>query len=545
MSIVPPGINPVTDKPLAWMNDDDLVLAPMPSAWLDAAGERRNGDGPADEEAWVEEPGRRTWLLSMLGAARRHGAGYEALRALAETAGATQCSPEFPEDEAEQLAREVAKLPAAEMPDEQWETMLGAIPEYPVEALPPAGQDLVREAAEAGLSPALVGGAALAALAIAVGSESELPALGKERAILRIPLLAPAGTGKSPAQTLAFEPLRSSAIRLLGNLTLEALVRELVKNPTAPIVPDELATWIRGLGQYKRGSSGDSAIALELWSGTPQDYHRVAGGTDENKVQVHVERPTVTICGGLQPHLHHLLGVDEDGFRHRWLPHLAPLAPVADELPVDGPPESWSALLKRMVERAGITEHLDDRVRWEQRRVWKLDPEALECFQDYRYGWKLHARETMESESVRGALDKADTHLARIALVLAEADWSDRDSLVVTADVVERAALIVDFALTCWRALPPVGGLAYSRKDEVLTDAVERVRAWIELHGGETTGRDLQRANVAGIRTSSQRDEVLKLYEATYPGCVTKEHPRTGRPSVIVRAPKRVAGDTP
>src|SRR5204863_10201068 len=93
---------------------------------------------------------------------------------------------------------------------------LGATPCYPADALDTPARQLVEHGEAAGLPTALVGGAVLAALAAAVGPQAEIEVnpTWSERAILWVPLLAPRGAGKSPAQSLAFRPPREHDAQL-------------------------------------------------------------------------------------------------------------------------------------------------------------------------------------------------------------------------------------------------------------------------------------------------------------------------------------------
>src|SRR5919199_2409907 len=150
-------------------------------------------------------------------------------------------------------ARFIVQEVGARGPSGKVETVptIGAVPEYPVEALPVAARSLVSFGVEVGLPAALLAGSALAALAAAVGPAARLQVTPAwcERAILWIPNLAPRGAGKSPAQELAFAPLRDHDAQLqaegdegdegedadvddrvgvlFGDLTLEALARNL------------------------------------------------------------------------------------------------------------------------------------------------------------------------------------------------------------------------------------------------------------------------------------------------------------------------------
>jgi hypothetical protein len=316
---------------------------------------------------------------------------------------------------------------------------------------------------------------------------------------------------------------------LFGDTTLEALARSLHGAQGAGTLDlDELAVLLRGMGEYKRGAGGDRGRFLALWSGAPWRFTRVGGGAQSNKVRLRVPRPTLTIVGGLQPALHELLGGEEDGLRPRWLPHLAALPDEEGALGDRRRPTDWQMLLGQ---------HLLPKRH--EPREWKLAPAALAAFEQHRRRWKAAARRG-ESASTSAALVKADVHCARIALVFAEAQAPGRGG-DVEASVINRAARVIDFTTDCWRALPEQGGLALSTRDWRLDQHLERLVAWLEEHGGQASRRELQQARVAGARTASDLDALLKRYEDRFPGHVTEGTPPAGGlATVVVRAPRRV-----
>ena len=418
------------------------------------------------------------------------------------------------------------------------ESTLGAIPTYPTEALPAPARTLVAEAARTGLPAALTGGAVLAAMAAAIGANAQLAVTDSwpARAILWVALLAPAGAGKSPSQDLAFGPLRARDAdagdedgRVLhGDTTLEALARELAASDGAGAADlDELTVLLRGLGEYKRQGGGDRGRFLQLWTGAPWTIKRVGGGGQANAVRLRVNKPTLVICGGLQPRLHELLGGEEDGMRPRWLPHLAAMPERASLQSVES--AEWATLLDVLASRRA------------QPRRWHLGPPALRAFEHFRKVWKNEARGA-ESATVTAALVKSDVHLARAALVLAEAERPCAGG-AVTAETVERAACIVRFTLDCWRALPAHGSLALTRRDEVLDRGIAKLIDWLERReGGKGSRREIRRACVAGARTADQVEALLSRYEDMYPGCVVEESgSHGGLPTTIVRAPRRTS----
>lgn len=418
------------------------------------------------------------------------------------------------------------------------EPMLGEIPIYPMDALPSTARELVRHGEASGLPRALVAGAALGAISAAVGAGAtlEITPSWSERAILWLPLLAPRGGGKSPSQDLAFHPLRwhDAALEgedggvLLGDTTVEALARDLhAAAGAAALDLDELAVLLRGMGEYKGSSSGDHGRFLALWTGSPWSYRRVgSSGKAKNAIRLNIPFPTLTICGGLQPALHDLLGGEEDGLRPRWTPHLAPMPEGTGKLVRTPVPTDWQTLIGGLLLpiRGGV-------------RVWELDHNALGAFEEYRAQWKAQAHEH-ETATTSAALVKADIQLGRITLALAEASKPGAGE-PVGEELVHRAAQIVNFVMDCWRALPEQGGFALSRVDETLDRAIPRLIAWLEDHGGKASKRELQRSHVAGVRTAADLTKLLTRYEQRYPGTLTTAQPKRGPATVVVSAPVR------
>ena len=235
--------------------------------------------------------------------------------------------------------------PSGKSPPVDDEAGLAAIPDYPVEALPVAARSLIRST---GLPVGLVAGAALAAMATAIGPKAVLRVMNgwEERAIIWPALLAVRGAGKSPAMWLAFKPLHDhDALAeedqeplLTTDSTVEAIAR-VMRNAdgAATVYLDELSVLLRGMGEYTGG--GARGRWLTLWSGAPWRYTRVGSGGSKLAVDIRIGAPTTVIVGGLQPALHELLGGDEDGLRPRWLPHYA--VPSTEPLQRAAVPRSW------------------------------------------------------------------------------------------------------------------------------------------------------------------------------------------------------------
>lgn len=281
-----------------------------------------------------------------------------------------------------------------------------------------------------------------------------------ERAILWVAPMAPPSGGKSPAQELAYRPVREHDASLAAShaegleleaqavLTADQTMEALVRTPHAAkgsvaVDGDELSLVLRGLGEYKR-AGGDQGRFLSLWTGAPLVFNRVGSqGKDTNGIQIYIPQPTLVVCGGLQSHLHELLGGDEDGMRPRWLPHLAGGTLTGGNLGARQP-DGWRQLLQGLLSSRGTE------------RTWTFTSSALDAFRRHQRAWRRQAR-GIETPSVGAALKKADTHLARIALVFAEAE-NPGEGGAIGSDLIDRAAEAVEFVLNCWRALPEQGG---------------------------------------------------------------------------------------
>jgi DNA polymerase I len=433
---------------------------------------------------------------------------------------------------------------------------LPAVPEYPVSGLAGPLRELVDSAAAAGLPASLAGGAGLGALA-AVSGLADLSVYPQwtVRPCLWIPLIAPAGGGKTPAITLARRQLReldssrhfvlaeemadwletprkergerpNDPTRLIDDITVEMVARWLDRGDgTGAIDSDELSDWLRGLSRYRQAGGTDAARWLALWSTQPWRYMRVALDVD-----ILISRPVITVCGGIQPHLVHLLGPEGDGMRPRFLPHLSL---TTDLHPGSAPAaESWDQAIAALYELR-------------EPRTWSLQGRPLAAWQAAEAGWQRE-RKGAESPSTMAALAKADEQCARIALVLAESLDPGKGG-AMPPEAMDAAIALTGYVLDCWRALPAHRSLTTSRKDESLYGAVDELADWLERRAAPASRREIQRAHVAGIRDAARLSEVLYLYERVYPGSLKDETPKDregkrGPSGLLIHAPRRAKG---
>jgi hypothetical protein len=455
-------------------------------------------------------------------------------------------SPDEARRAAEAAADSCEPLPGAGILDEP--SLLGSIPPYPLSSVAGPLAKLVNSTT---LPAALVAGAGLAAVAGLSGlADLIMPDGSQVRPVLWIPLIAPRGAGKTPAMDAAMSLVRQldaaeheryreavsdwqqmsvkdrgkfppDPTRRIDDATLEALVRWLNRGDgTGLVESDELSGWLQAIGQYKR-TSGDKGRWLAMWSAQPWRYQRVGGDLD-----ICISRPVVSLVGGLQPHLHPLLGDEDSGFRPRWLPHMAPLSPVAwDTRPCE--PTEWDAAISKLYEAR-------------DRREWTLGGEPLDLWKDASARWKRQARGA-ESAATSAALDKSDIQCARVALIISESIHPGAGG-PVGLDAMTSAVAIVEYAMNCWRALPDQSAFALSIRDEKLAQKVDQLASWLETRaGGQATKREIQQARVAGARTAKDLNILLTEYAAVHPGALLADQPTGARgPSgVIVKAPAR------
>jgi Protein of unknown function (DUF3987) len=425
--------------------------------------------------------------------------------------------------------------------------VLTPIPAFPIGVLPDSAKGLVKSV---GVPPALTAGAALAAAATAIGGEAEIAVNNSfiRRPIVWVPQIAPTGAGKSPALEAAYRPLdewqdERPPIEVPGkkkgetevidppeltvsDCTLESLARDLDVNQSTGIKVDELSQLLRGLGEYK-GGSGDRGRFLKLWTGSRWVYRRVgSGGKAGNAVKLTIKKPTVSICGGLQTALHHLLGAEDDGQRERWLPHLAPRGQLSRGT---GNAEAWRAVIRDLLDNQEIP------------RKWTLSPKAYTLWSTTDDRWKAEGKHTSNSTALNGVMQKLGLQVLVVALVLAELDDPVTSrTLLVSEDAMSRAITWVTFSLDCWRALPEAGGLALSYRIKELDGAVDKIVAWLDEHTPVARKSQLLSAHVGGVRTAGEMSEVVDRYKEVHPGCVWTQpaNAQGGRPGTIICSPR-------
>jgi hypothetical protein len=366
------------------------------------------------------------------------------------------------------------------------------LPAFPVDAMPVKARAFIRETAKALDCPLdLVGVPVLGAMSVAIGNSRRVRMKRdwSPSPALYLAVVDRSGSGKSPAQRAAHEPIvrrqreyrdryeeakrdyerekaeydrlpsREKAGRRpprkpyfprtwVDDATVEALGTRLKENWRGLyLIQDELSGWMAGMNQYRQGKGNDRQKYLQIWGGQTIAIDRKS--SDEPEI---VERPFLTICGGIQPsRLKDLADSRQDGFFERFLvayPEESVARPVLDdEISVEAK-RSYHDLIRKLYNLETAEEGTPDTV--------PLSLEAKRAFEEYSDALADEQEFGALPEGMRAAIPKLREYLARISLMMAvcrmETDRSDRsdrfpDIFDVSKDVlpedVERASTLV------------------------------------------------------------------------------------------------------
>ncbi len=362
------------------------------------------------------------------------------------------------------------------------------MPNFPLDVFPSAVRRYVADSAAAlGVAPDLIAVPLLAMAGGAIGNTRAL--LVKpgwiERPILWAAVIALPGSGKSPALTVARQPLdtlqgtswaryREALARWEAEVaaakvekrrdelarpelehyftvdaTVEALSRILAGSAGVVLVRDELAGWVKSHDAYRKG--GDRESFLSLWAGQALKVDR------RGAEPLFVPRPVLCVAGGIQPdRLPELRGDGEalDGFLDRFLfaypetrPHL------------------WTEATPDPTDRATV-ERLFARLRAggaEDGHLIRLSSEARRVFATW---YDENARHIAAARGLAaGFAAKFPGQLARLTLILHTLNRPDDLRGEVPRETVEDGIALVEyFAAHLARVLPAFGASARPRE---------------------------------------------------------------------------------
>lgn len=395
-------------------------------------------------------------------------------------------------------------------------------PPFPVDALPPVVRALVEAGAAAlDVDPAFVAVPLLGFAAGCIGKRYcvEVKQGYRQWPILYVAIVGPPGSGKTPALTLAREPLdrlqqeawrryqeEATAYRrdlsdwerrrkdgsateddkptaptlahfYTTDATIESLSVSLMTSPGLAYIRDELVAWVRACDQYRSGKGTDRQKWLGAWS-------KEAWKIDRKKAEpVYVPHPAISVIGGVQPEilpeLAHEAGAS-DGFIDR----------ILWSYPPEHYPDDTDATVGEATMVAACRVFAALRPEWqteptEESIAIALDPDARSLYRSWHRDNTRLLREA--SGLVQGLYAKLPNQAARLALVLhclAHPDDCGRRR-IGAATMGAALELVEYFRAHAYRVLPRFGVTGAGDTGSV----VGKVAAILDGAGGEWVGR--------------------------------------------------------
>jgi hypothetical protein len=354
------------------------------------------------------------------------------------------------------------------------------LPPYPTHVFPPPVRRFIIEAAAALDAPEeMIGLPLMAFAAAAIGNTRfvEIKRGFRQRPILWTAVVGKPGTAKSPGLDAASGPLRALQEHATAGWkqemeqferdladwnALDKSGKSLVVKPTAPrlehflttdstkealgvmatesaglaVYRDELTAWVAGFDAYRSGRGGDRQDMLSLWSGTPLKIDR------KNAPPIVVERPTVSVVGGVQPDRLSFLSAEagQDGFLDRplWAYPDVPVMYWTDAEVSEEAETAISNLFAKLRVSLGAA-HPEG---------YRLQP----CAQARALFVEWHDENAMLQEVasplLRGVYAKLPLQLLRIALVLHCLAHPEPQADELSVETMEGAIALVEFHRT-------------------------------------------------------------------------------------------------
>jgi hypothetical protein len=405
---------------------------------------------------------------------------------------------------------------------------------FPCHYLPGAARQYVEEAAASlGAPVAMVALPLLVAAGATIGRHRSfrLKPGFEQLPVLFGGVVAPPGSGKSPALSAALAPLRhlqhqaTETYRreldhheqaeddgrprarrphlehfLSSDPTVEAIAPMLTSSPGLLVYYDELSSWVLNCNAYRSGRGADRQFWLSAWSSSPIKIDRK--GSDS----IYVAHPACSVIGGIQPDvlskLHDPSGA-RDGFVERLLlvqPHTSPspwtTATISDQA-TEAMIRLFSAL-RRPIPCGVVTPA----------------PTALSTWADWYDETQQQIPQVQGLQA--GYLSKLPVHVARLALILHALDDPDGQRPHLQATTMEGAIALGDYFLEQFlTVLPLITGSSKAAEPPL------KARILNALRDGQLWNRtDLHRTLSGAVRSSALTDA---LNELAAEGLVHKE----------------------
>lgn len=222
---------------------------------------------------------------------------------------------------------------------------------------------------------------------------------------------------------------------IASNTTIEAL-KDLLEEGPILLYVDELAGWIKSMGQYKKGASGEMEEFLSIADNQPVFVNR-------KDLRQQIDNPYMAIVGGIQPskleQIVTLNLISDDGFLERFLPCFPNELP-AEYNPNGADPKFETAYIKYMNRLSTLNtgEITKDVV---------LDTDAKKLFDEYMLLTMYEIEEDDFDERLESFWRKTFKNLSKLILIVHLIYVADGDTgeKVVNAFTVQAAIKLMDY----------------------------------------------------------------------------------------------------
>lgn len=469
--------------------------------------------------------------------------------------------------------------PAPDAPAFVPATQAAILPSFPCEAIPGPVADYIEQAATTmRCPPDFIGVAVLVTLATAIGNsrEVQMGADWKEGPRLFAAIVAPPGSKKSPAMSIATGPIKEAHKELhrqyklqredydrereaydleferwkarskkgideerptepteprlrqliANDATMEALLSLVADNPRGLLfMQDELSAWVNGMNQYRGGKGADKEKWLSLWSGSQITMNRKS--LPEPLV---LDRPLVSVLGSIPPDvLTSLTGKDrqDNGFIDRILfafPESIPDSLTRDEVN-EATKRAYFDLFQFLLNlEPGLDCYGDP-----YPRSLPLTDDAFAAFRSWYDGLSGEIESVEFPYALRGPCSKLKAYVLRFSLILelcAQATGNGAGDRIQVESIRGGIALAEYFKA---QARKVHNCLNETRTDKQIAKAL----AWIQKKGGEATVQQLVTGKVAGVRNSKQARALVEEMEGRLIGRISLSKPKRGGQTTI------------
>lgn len=325
--------------------------------------------------------------------------------------------------------------------------------------------------------------------AVLLGHEADLERYGAEREAWR--RAAAKGQAGDPPRKPDRPPLPRYVV---DDCTVEALAPILVDNPRGVLVArDELGGWMASFDRYAGKGGGDAARWNSMHTAAPLSVDRKGGG------RLYVPAAAVSICGCIPPRTYtRALGAEhlDNGLAARFLVAMPPRRRKVWS--TDSVGFATVDAMRRLFATLYALTPADDGP-----RVVDLAPDGLAAWR--RFYDEHAAEQAAATGAVASMLSKLESYAARLALVVHVCRQAGGEPTL--PDRIDADSVAAGVKLVRWYAAE--GRRLYRTLLGTGADD-SRLVAWIRIHGGRASPRDVARGAPGFKGNTTDAEAALK-----------------------------------